>query len=521
MSPILALPLLFLAVASPTLTLLKLWQLKEWRWDRLSEHMSREGWLKQIFGWLRPTILSAWLLLGIVLFAFRGFSPLLVSQLSALLLLIFASLTCAQAGFKKQPRPFWTSKAISMTAVSFALPLVSAPIISWSVEAPWELLLIALLPFCAPVSVSLAWLLLKPLDSYLKASIILRAIASRRAHPKLTVIGVTGSVGKTTTKELLAHTLKPLGAIATPAHLNSEVAVARWLTSVLSTMPVDEPHILIIEMGAYRAGEISLLARITEPQLGIVTYIGNQHLSLFGSHEAIRAAKGELLSALPANGHAFLNRDNDAFDALRALCRCPVTSVGTDPHADITAFDVEEAKGGIRFRALDTLFEVPVTGTHNVTGILFTIAVARHLGMSVKEIAAGIRSFTPLKHTFELTTVRGVTVLDDTYNLSPMSFRAAIEWAKEQPHKHKMLLMDGIIELGSEEAKIHQSLALSAATVFETAYIVSPRFLTYFRSAFGERAIPANVARSVRPGDLLVCAGRMPRSLIERLLPPT
>jgi len=514
-------PLLLLASASPTLTLLKLWQLKEWRPDRLREHMARESWLKQLFGWLRPSILGIWFVSGMIVVPLSGFSPYILQQWGVFLLLILAALTCAQYGSRKQPMPVWTGKAAALTALSLFFPALAGLLIDSFLQEPANVLVIALLPYFAPVFIVLAWLALKPADIVLKRRIIAQAIALRNSHPRLTVIGVTGSVGKTTTKELLAHVLKSLNAVATPVHLNTEIGVARWLISLLKDLSANQTKIIIVEMGAYRTGEIDLLTRITVPQLGIVTYIGNQHLSLFGSSEAIQTAKGELLRALPENGHAFLNSDNEAFSALRAMCRCRVTSVGTDGHADVTAFDVEETLSGLKFRALDTSFEVPIAGTHNVTSVLLAIAVARHLNIPVREIQTSLRTFAPLKHTFEVQSVRGVTVLDDTYNLSPMSFRAATDWARQQPHRHKILLTDGIIELGSKESEIHRSLAGSAATVFDTAYIVSPHFLPYFRDGgFGERAKSASVSLPIEPGDLLVCAGRLPRSLIERLLPP-
>jgi UDP-N-acetylmuramoyl-tripeptide--D-alanyl-D-alanine ligase len=516
------LPLLAVAQTSPTLTLLRLWQIKEWRTDRLFEHASREGLLKPFFGWLRPLIALAWILSSIALFMVRGFTPLLLAELSVFLLLVFAALTCAQIGFRKQPKPAWTSKAIAMASTSLLLPLLLT--IGMRMEWPdsvFATLVTALFPLATPGFIILAWLLLKPIDQWLKYRIISRAIAARKAHPNLTVIGITGSVGKTTTKELLAHILKPLQAIATPAHLNTDIGVARWITNLLRTMPLNESRIIIVEMGAYRAGEITLLTRITEPQIGIVTYIGSQHLSLFGSREAIREAKGELLRALAQNGHAFLNSDNDSYATLRAMCRCPVTSVGTDQRADLTAFDVEETKGGLRFRTLDTVFSVPIAGTHTMTSILLAIAVARHLGITTKDIATSIQSFRPLKHTFELTTLQGVTVLDDTYNASSTSFRAAITWAREQAAPHKTLLTDGIIELGQEEEMIHRALAENASKVFDEAYIVSPHFLEYFhKGGFGNRAKLADEASPLREGDLLVCVGRLPRTTIDRFLPP-
>jgi UDP-N-acetylmuramyl pentapeptide synthase len=202
------------------------------------------------------------------------------------------------------------------------------------------------------------------------------------------------------------------------------------------------------------------------------------------------------------------------------MCVCPVTSVGTDLHADISALDIEETDDGIRFRCAETSFEIPIRGTHLVTSMLLGIAVARYLGIPVKDIAGAAKHFHPLKQTFELKSMRGVAVLDDTYNASPTSFRSAIEWARDQKGKRKILLADGIIELGEAEAPIHRSLAALAKDVFDIVYIINPHFLPYFKEILGDRVSPSSLAVPASEGDLLVCVGRMPKSLIERLLPP-
>src|SRR3989338_5849099 len=515
-----AIPLVFIAASSPIFTLLRLWQVKEWRLDRLREHLAHENWFKQAYGWVRPAVLAAWILLNGAVYLFSGFNAPAVNQRASVLRLTLATLTCIQIGFKKQHLPIWSAKAMSLAGICGALVISATIVFGFVVNEPLRNILISVLPFLAPFFVGVAWIMLKPVDVLLKKRIINRAIAVRRAHPRVIVIGVTGSVGKTTTKELLANVLKPLDAISTPAHLNTEIGVARWLTGNLKNFPPDKPLIIIVEMGAYRAGEIELLAKITQPQIGIVTYIGEQHLSLFGSREAIRQAKGELLLALPENGHAFLNSDNEAFAELKKMCRSPVTAIGTDGHADMTAFDIEETERGLKFRALETAFEVPIAGTHNITSVLFSIAVGRHLNIPINDIARSLKNFSPLRHTFEIQNIRGVTVLDDTYNLSPMSFRAALKWARRQPHTKKILLTGGIIELGNQEEKIHLELAREAADIFDQTYILSPRFLKYFREGgFGDRAKPAIDAKKIEAGVLLVCSGRLPRSLIDKFLP--
>jgi UDP-N-acetylmuramoyl-tripeptide--D-alanyl-D-alanine ligase len=354
----------------------------------------------------------------------------------------------------------------------------------------------------------------------LKTRVLNRAIRLRAAHPHLRVVGITGSVGKTTLKEMLSHILKDLGAEATPDRVNTEMGVAQWLTKILTNEPIDSTRILIVEMGAYRRGEIALLCRIAQPQYGAITYVGDQHLSLFGSHEAIIEAKGELFVSLPPEGKAFGNSDNDAFNALRKKCACPVITVGTGQQVDVLGTDIEETSDGIRFKVLGTHVSVPIQGTHNVTGALLAIAVAQEMGMTLHDIAKRLQSFQPKQKTFERKTLGKVTVLDDTYNSSPDSVRAAIEWAKKQPHTKKILVLEGIIELGDAEARIHTDIAHLASDIFTVAYVAHSRHLPYFRDGgFGSRVSVITETPIVDDGSLIVLSGRLSEKVIKRFLP--
>jgi UDP-N-acetylmuramoyl-tripeptide--D-alanyl-D-alanine ligase len=354
----------------------------------------------------------------------------------------------------------------------------------------------------------------------MKKKVMSRAIALRKAHPALRVIGITGSVGKTTTKELLKHVLKDLGAIATPMHVNTEMGVAAWLTETLKKEPADSDRILIVEMGAYRGGEIALLCDIAKPSVGVLTYVGRQHVALFGGEQGIARAKAELLASLPVDGRAYVNADSPLIDVLLGFARCPVLTAGTDHHAMLKAFDIEETGKGVRFQADGAMYEIPLAGTHMVTNVLLTIATAKSFGMSTTDIAKKLASFTAFERTFARRQENGITVLDNTYNASPEGFIAAIDWASHQPEKEKVLLLDGVIELGDDEERIHREIASRAAKVFGSAYVVNPRFLPYFKEAFGSRVKEAVLsAAPLTPGTLLVCMGRMPQSLIRKFIP--
>lgn len=500
--------LTLLASASPLLTFVHLWQLKEWRIDRLRTHLDETGWWHQLFGKIRPP-------LTLILFVFSGFHVLgntMPAELACIFVL--ASLSAAQIVLRKQPLPVWTAKALMISGVSFVMLGGATLALNFSAGSDVQTLTL-LVPVLAPVFVLISWSVLLPVDMFLKNRTFTNARRLRSSHKNLTVIGITGSVGKTTTKELLSHILKSRGAYSTPAHVNTEMGVARWLASVLRKESADSNRILIVEMGAYKKGEIALLCSIAQPQMGIITYIGDQHISLFGSREAITEGKGELFASLPSHGYAFVNRDNDAADALIARCRCKVTTVGTSI-ADYQALDVEETPRGLSFTAKGQRFEVPIAGTHSITSILLAVAAAATLGLTLEQISQSLKNFTSMNRTFEVKIKNGVTLLDDTYNSSPESLRAAIDWAKDQPHATKTLVIDGIIELGGREAEIHMNLAKRAEEVFDDVFVVQDRFLPYFTDVFGNHALPANKARPVPKDSLLVCCGRMPSWVIEK-----
>lgn len=503
--------LTLLAGLSPLLTFARLWQLKEWRWDRLREHMRSFGWLRQLFGVTRPVIL---VLMGVI--GFFGF--LTTDMWIPVALSLLGALSAVQILLKKQPLPVWTEKAMTLTVTSLLLLAAASIAIARNAIASVAL---PFLPLLAPFILMISWTLWKPADFLLKQRIMRKASRLRSQYPRLTVIGVTGSAGKTTTKELLARVLHARAPLITPEHVNSEMGVAAWLLRELPKLKRDEERILIIEMGAYTKGEIAFLCRLSKPSIGVLTSIGLQHLALFGSREALRSAKAEILLGLPKDGHAFVNGDNEECRAVAKLSLCPVTLVGTGGHLDLEAFDIEETTQGIRFRADGESFSVPMHGTHNVTNVLLAIAVGKHLGVSAREAASPLRTYQPLKKTFELREEHGVFILDDTHNASPGSFETAIEWARAHPAEKKILLTSGLIELGEEEEKVHTKLGADSSLVFSDAIFTQKKGAEAFQKGFGKNIhVLRRGERFTTPkGALLVCIGFVSPALIKQVLP--
>lgn len=296
---------------------------------------------------------------------------------------------------------------------------------------------------------------------------------------------------------------------------------------------------MIIEMGAYRKGEIAVLCSFTQPTIGVVTHIGTQHIALFGSQEKLFNAKSELVRSLPSDGRAFLNGDNDLTRKMAAMSPCPAVVVGTGGQCDLEAFDIEETGSGIRFRLVprslpsrlgraeadgeggtrDILFDVPLHGTHNVTNVLLAIAVGEHLGIRLERIRELLKTFAPLSQTFSVRTEAGVRILDDTHNSSTASMKAAIAWARTQPEEHKVLLTAGLIEMGDLQSPAEEELGALAGRVFERTIVLDGASARNFAEGGGRVEVFSTTMGRVSAGSLLVCTGRMPPSVIKRMLP--
>jgi len=509
--------LVTLAGLSSLLTFERLLQLKEWRRDRLREHLRREGRFSQLFGIAKPLIIALGIVVYFSLLAFDATAEWAwVSIWLALGILIWLMLFKFVLG--KQLRPVWTTKAIVTFVVAFCIAIAATVGLSFHREAAWIMVLLALLPLMQFVFVMIAWVLLLPLDQFLKRRVLRKARAIRRKMQHLAVVGITGSVGKTTTKELLAHILSDRSLLVTPAHVNTEMGVANLIRASLK----ESHQIFIVEMGAYRRGEIKLLCALANPHIGIITYIGRQHLGLFGSQEDLCSAKGELFEALPPEGHAFLNADTVFCDNLMQKASCPVKTVGTGGHATYEAFDIVEEPQGISFTLRGTQFRVPILGTHQVTNILLAAAAAETLGVPIAESAKRLSTFSAPTQTFERKEgAQGQVVIDDTYNASPESFRAAIEWARTNGAKKKILITSGLLELGDQESAIHEELGLLSSEVFNEVIFLSKKCVHNFEQGFGRpvRVFPRQkFALKIEKDMLIVCVGRMPKTIVEKLV---
>ena len=298
------------------------------------------------------------------------------------------------------------------------------------------------------------------------------ASAVVRRLPQLTVVGVTGSSGKTSTKDLLDQLLRRLGTtVAPPGSFNNELG--HPYTVLRATT---ETRYLVLEASARGVGHIRFLTEIAPPNIGVVLNVGSAHVGMFGSRAAIAEAKGELVEALPADGVAVLNADDSLVAAMAERTAARVVRVGEAPGADVRATDVrldELNRAAFVLMTPDGSADVQLNlaGRHHVGNALAAAAVALECGMTPADVATALGAATPVSRWRMELTERpdGVLIINDAYNANPESMRAALEAlsgvarARRPAGGRAFAVLGHMAELGEEAAEQHEELGRLAA----------------------------------------------------------
>lgn len=278
------------------------------------------------------------------------------------------------------------------------------------------------------------------------------------------VIGITGSAGKTTCKEMLAAILAQCGpTLATQGNLNNEIGVPLTLLRI-----APEHRYAVIEMGAARAGDIAYLCRFAEPDIALITSVLPAHLEGFGSIDGIARTKGEIFAGLSEGGTAVINVDSDYESLWRGLAgERRVITFGLNPAAAVTARSIVRSVDGTRFELLSPAGSVPIElrlpGLHNVRNALAAAAAAIVAGAPLAAIATGLAGLRPVPGRLQSRRgLHGEIVIDDSYNANPGAVRAAIDVLAEYPGVRRLLL-GNMAELGPASAALHGEVAAYAA----------------------------------------------------------
>ena len=297
-----------------------------------------------------------------------------------------------------------------------------------------------------------------------------------RASLRAKVIGVTGSAGKTTTKEFLAAFLGRLGKThATKGNYNNDLGLP---ITVLECPP--DADYLILEMGSNHPGEIAYLAGLARPDAGVISSVGTAHIEFFKSQDGIAEEKGALFRALPPSGFAVVGAGNPRKDMLKAMCSCRVLDIGADAVAGL---------------------ECPLPGEHNISNMALAYAYAREFGLSEAAARAALADFSLPGDRWRQVEKDGVFYISDCYNANPTSMVAALEtFAALKAAGRRIAVLGDMFELGEKSAEYHAQVKDRVSSLpFDKVFYVGENF--------GGMSLPqakAGLAEFVRPGDMVL-----------------
>lgn len=337
-------------------------------------------------------------------------------------------------------------------------------------------------------------------------------------------LGVTGSNGKTSTKELLAAALGARHRVLkSEGNQNTETGVPLTVLRL-------EPGIhtaLVAEMGMQGPGEIARLAELVKPSIGVITVIGTVHLEFFDSREALARAKGELVQALPAAGTAVLNADDPYLPLLESLTRARVVTFGSD-RGMYRVEGYRATGGGSEFTVRGQQVRLRLAGLHQARNAAAALAAAEAAGVPLAEAAPRLEEVEPVRGRMrEVTTPAGVLLLDDSYNASPESMAAAFAVASERPARRRLAVLGEMRELGAVAEAEHERIGRQAAEAFDAIAVIDGGHASKLAAVAGADVVrdldeaESWVRDHAAEGDLLLVKGSRGvhlEHLVERLL---
>ena len=430
-----------------------LWQLKEYRTDRMQAHFQDIGFKNSLL-------------------ALIGYSSL-----------------------RQNKMPKFTIKSLLIFFCAFMAGVLLPIILLGNLVSVWKLSFqvsgFYFLILTLPLVIFLLVIVLNFISNIFKRRIIERARKKIAKFPNLTVVGITGSYGKSATKEILASILeKKYKILKTPANINTAIGIAQLILRDLTA----EHQIFIAEMGAYKKGEIKEICDIVKPKIGILTAVNEQHLALFGNIENTIAAKFELIELLPKDGLAILNiGDKNIQKGLEARkISAQKKLYSAEAKADISAVDIDVLSGHPKFRTVDGAqiqdFKINLIGRHNVSNALAAIAAAEYFGLGVKEISEILRRINHFPHTFfSCAGPNGSIFINDTYNANPDGVTAGIDYLKDRPGR-KIIVMSSLIELGDAARKVHKRLGKEISKIAQKLILTDDYYMDEIKAGARENS---------------------------------
>ncbi len=475
-----------------------LWQLKEYRIDRMRAHFRDIGNKSEFL-------------------ALIGYSAL-----------------------RQKKAPKFTAKSILIFIFSFLFSIIFAETRFFKIYDGDPVSAMFFGYLIMPIVVFPVILILNFFSDIFKMRTIAKAAAKIAKFPKLRVIGITGSYGKSTTKEILADILsKKYRVFKTPANINTAIGIAQLILDKLD----DTYEIFVVEMGAYKIGEIKEICDMVRPRIGIITAINEQHLALFGAIQNTIKAKFELVDSLPKDGLAILNGDG----AVMSNVKCQMSNqaqssnvkiilFGFGENNDLQGYDFkteeEKARLKIKYRRNEIgELEFKNIGKFNVYNILGAIAAAQEIGMSFGEIFKIIQKSDWSNFSFKIFNgLNGAILIDDTYNANPDGVLAALDYIKNRQGR-KIIIMSSLIELGGRAHEIHQKIGKEISFIASKVFFMDIFYISDIRKGVAKnkdsdveiinekniKKISENLKNELKSTDTVLFINRGSRKVLELL----
>lgn len=517
-----------------------LWQLKEYRWDRVRVHFQDIG-IKKAF--LATIGYSALRQNKTPKFTIKATAIAVCSLLLPITVLIIAS----QAYLLQVYLAVYSIDRDILLGLNLSKDSINAPAIRSfasgvaSLFGEYEAIIgiMAVIFLIMPVIIFLFVIILNIISGIAKAWIIYRAKVKIFRLKNLRVVGITGSYGKSITKEILFDILsKKYKVLKTPANINTAIGIAQLILKDLK----ESHEVFIVEMGAYKVGEIREICDMVKPQTGIITAINEQHMALFGKIKNTIKAKFELVDCLPETGLAILNIGDANIQAgmeFRSVpdhalkARIKLYSVGAK--ADVYTIGEACGRQSVKFKFISGAnmkdFIVNITGCHNTSNALAAIIAAEDLNMDLDAIARTLQKVNYLDAALKNSAgPNGSILIDDTYNANPDGVLAALNHIKSQRGR-KIIIMSSLIELGSRAHEIHEKLGKEISLIASKVFLLDDYYIYDIRKGAAKnegsdieikmeknaKKISAYLKDELKPSDTVLFINRGSKKVLELL----
>src|SRR3989338_1933258 len=388
---------------------------------------------------------------------------------------------------QKKHRLNWTVKARVILFVSLSFLLAEALLLAYLLKnVMYVIPIFIILSQVFPVYLIVAKLLLMPLDTYKKNKIVSSAKKKIDRLENLKVVAITGSFGKTSTKDILYALLwKKYRVVKTPTSFNTKLGVSQTIFEDIK----ENTDIFISEVGAYKRGEIAEIVRIIEPKIGIITALGPQHLERFGSLDNIVQAKFELIEGLDSRAMGILNKNYKELVSLANGAKCKMLFYGSSD-SDFRASDIKVTLNGTSFLISTpkgtTDMHIPLIGEHHVYNFLAAAAAALELGLSLDEVKDRATKLLPTPHRLEVTKNGKYTLIDNSFNSNLESARSSFRLFASLDAPRKIIITPGLVELGRIAEVVNKDFIAAASKVADEIIIVGQSNKNYLEDGLKE-----------------------------------